>query len=254
MATYNGEKYLAEQLKSILSQIGADDEVVISDDNSSDGTMSVIASFNDPRIKVHVNKKCKDEQKTNKIVKNFENALRHAKGDYIFLSDQDDIWKEGRISEVLPLLKVKDLVVSDCQIVDANGVEVSNSLFCQLNSNRGFFKNLYRNTYVGCTMAFTRSLLEYVLPFPKNIPMHDSWIGMNADIAGFDVLFLDKPLIEYRRHNNNISSSSEKSRRPMLRRLKDRFILIFYLLRKNGRQILSNFLNPNQRCKCGVEV
>ncbi len=232
MATYNGEKYLAEQLKSILSELTADDEVIISDDNSSDGTLSVIASLNDPRVKVYVNRKYEQGQKVNKIVKNFENALRHAKGDYIFLSDQDDIWKKGRVSRVTPLFKENELVVCDCQIIDGNGVEVSPSLFRQLKSKRGFFKNLYRNTYVGCSMAFTRKLLEYALPFPEDIPMHDSWIGMNADIAGFNVCFLGEPLIAYRRHNNNMSSSSEKSRRPLLRRLSDRFILLFYLLKK----------------------
>lgn len=86
MATYNGEEYIKEQLESILCQLGEMDEIIISDDGSTDNTLNIIESYNDSRIKIHIN--------TGKhgFVYNFENALQKAKGEYIFLSDQDDIW------------------------------------------------------------------------------------------------------------------------------------------------------------------
>ena len=84
MATYNGEKYLREQVGSILTQLGENDELVVSDDGSTDSTIDILKSYNDPRIKIFIN------TGRHGVNSNFENALRHADGDYIFLSDQDD--------------------------------------------------------------------------------------------------------------------------------------------------------------------
>jgi len=90
MATYNGEKYIYDQLQSILTQLSENDEVIISDNYSSDKTIEIIELFNDPRIKIYFLKK-------GKSIKNFENALLHASRDYIFLADQDDIWLPGKV-------------------------------------------------------------------------------------------------------------------------------------------------------------
>src|SRR5687768_2114930 len=114
IATYNGEKYNTEQLESILRQLPSDAEVIISDDSSTDNTLQIIDSFNDSRIHVWPN------QKFRSPIFNFENALKHSHGDYIFLSDQDDIWMPDRIKKMLPLLNEFDLVVSDCKVVNDN--------------------------------------------------------------------------------------------------------------------------------------
>lgn len=111
MATYNGEKYIKEQLKSILKQLGPCDEVVISDDGSKDNTKDVIDSIEDKRIHYYVN------SGTHGFTHNFENALRHASGNFIFLSDQDDIWMDNKVSIVMEALKTADFVTHDLSLI-----------------------------------------------------------------------------------------------------------------------------------------
>jgi len=119
MATHNGAQYLREQINSILPQLGAKDEIVISDDGSTDDTLSIIRSFNDNRIKIYnFKQQSKSEHLHQYITRNFQNALRYAKGDYIFLSDQDDIWTEGKVDVCLDYLKDNTLIVHDMQFID----------------------------------------------------------------------------------------------------------------------------------------
>ena len=116
LATYNGEKYIKEQLDSILPQLSANDEIIISDDNSTDDTINIIRSLNDERIKIYVNK-------TKGIVKNFENALNNASGDIIFLSDQDDVWKNDKVKKILSAFSSDNsltFVFSNAEIIDEN--------------------------------------------------------------------------------------------------------------------------------------
>lgn len=167
IATYNGEKYIKEQLKSVLLQLSVNDEVVVSDDGSNDNTVELIQSFSDSRIKLLL------KNRFSSPVRNFENALKHAKGDYIFLCDQDDIWFPGKVKTMLSYLKQYDLVVSDCKVVDADLNVISESFFSGRLSGKGFWKNLIKNTYLGCCMAFRNEVLHYVLPFPDKIAMHD---------------------------------------------------------------------------------
>ena len=221
MATYNGEKYVEEQTRSILCQLGKDDELIISDDASNDNTITVIQQIKDDRIKILHNE-------NHGIVHNFENALRNATGNYIFLCDQDDIWLPNKVNEMLEVLQSYDLVVSDCVVVDKNLKVISNSFFREEASCKGFVKNLYKNSYLGCCMAFRKKILEYVLPFPKHIAMHDIWIGLNVELRGSS-FFLEKPLILYRRHGGNASSSSEKSHNPFLYKLQYRAYFVIHL-------------------------
>ncbi|MEM7184509.1 MAG: glycosyltransferase, partial [Spirochaetota bacterium] len=106
IATFNGEKYIHEQLVSILQQLGTNDEIIISDDSSTDNTIKMIHAINDKRIKIYHNN-------VRNPIQNFENALRKAQGKYIFLSDQDDIWLETKISITIEHLQKYDLVVHD---------------------------------------------------------------------------------------------------------------------------------------------
>ncbi len=218
--TYNGEKYIRRQLETILNQLDEEDEVIISDDSSTDSTLAIVESFQDPRIKILRG------NTFHSPIFNMENALKHSTGEYIFLADQDDVWLDGKIDDMLPLLRDYDLVVSDCKVVDAHEDVIQPSFFKLLNSGRGFIKNLMKNTYIGCCMAFRRSVLSYSLPFPSNIPMHDVWIALNVDFRKGNILFYEKPLILYRRHGDNTSSCSEPSRRPLKDKLKDRLNLL----------------------------
>ena len=161
MATYNGEKYIKEQLSSILSQLSEKDEIIVSDDSSTDKTVEIIESFQDKRIKILKNNKFRQPNL------NFENALKYSKGDIIFLSDQDDVWIENKVEIILNQLKKYDLIVSDAFITNEKLNITNDSLFSEVNSNRGILKNIIKNTYYGCCMAFKRKVLKKALPFTK---------------------------------------------------------------------------------------
>ena len=204
MATYNGRKYIKEQLESILSQISEFDEVIISDDSSSDDTLDIIESFGDNRIIVYRN--C-----FRNVVKNFEFAISRACGDVIFLSDQDDIWHPKKVERYLEQFRNNNigLVISNLQIIDKNGNPIDRFFFNQ-GFHSGLLKNIIKNNFIGCSMAFRKEIISKALPFPKNIPMHDWWIGI-LNLHYGKVLFLNKNLISYRRHNNNVTSESSSN-------------------------------------------
>ena len=197
LAAYNGEKYITEQLNSILRQLGPEDEIIISDDGSSDRTHELIAGFCSAQIKVFQNP-------GKGVISNIENAIRNTSGDIIFLCDQDDVWLPDKVSIIKKRFSESraHLVVSDAYIVNENLEVLEDSFFKLMNSGSGFFKNFVKNTFIGCCIAFKKELKDIVLPFPQNIPMHDSWIGLLAELKG-EVLFIPEKLIYYRRHGDN---------------------------------------------------
>lgn len=223
VATFNGAKYIRQQLESILSS-ECISEVLVSDDGSTDGTQEIVRSFSDARISLMSGPQCG-------VIKNFEKLLMKAKGDYIFLSDQDDVWFDDKVGTMIKALEGVDLVVCDCEVVSADLKIISPSFFDIRKSGGGVLYNLWRNSYLGCCMAFNRRLLTHALPFPKNIPMHDWWLGLIAEVHGKTV-FIDTPLMSYRRHGENISSTAEKSNASLWTRLKWRTYLLAHLLKR----------------------
>ena len=220
MATYNGEKYIKEQLDSILSQLSINDEVIISDDISTDKTIETIKSFEDNRIIIYIN-----EEKLGASA-NFNVSLSKASGDIIFLSDQDDIWLDSKVSKCLENLEKYDLVVTNCSVVDENLDIKYESYFDIVQSGRGFIKNLYKSTYLGCCLAFKRKILEVILPIPNNLMMyHDWWIGLIAE-QKFKVYFEKEPLLLYRRHGNTTSPTVGKSKNNLFFKIKSRLQLL----------------------------
>ncbi len=199
MATYNGALYVREQLTSILGNLGDNDEVVVSDDNSTDDTVAIVTSLKDQRVRVLYNR---TEDRGH--IRNFENALKHAEGDYIFLSDQDDVWYPDRVGRMMGSLEKYDLVVCDCTVVDGDMKPLNDSFFGLLNSGSGLVKNFVKNTYLGCCMAFNRRILEKALPFPKDMVSHDTWIGLMGEIYG-NCYFLPEQLHYFIRHGSNFS-------------------------------------------------
>ena len=201
MATYNGIDYIAKQIASILPQLSSSDELVISDDSSSDETVSFIRELNDPRIILLCNQKFKNP------IFNFENSLKYATRELIFLSDQDDIWMPDKVRIIRAHLRNYDLIVSDALLINENDTVIGDSFFEIRNSAAGFLKNMYKNSYIGCCMAFNRKILKKALPFPANIPMHDMWLGMIAEVYG-KTLFCEDKLVKYRRHLSNASPTA----------------------------------------------
>lgn len=204
IATYNGEKYIKEQIASILPQIGEKDELIISDDLSNDETLNIIKSFGDKRIKIYTH------ETDHGFVRNFENALKKATGDVIFLSDQDDIWMPNKVEECLKILRRVDFVVSDCITVDDNMNILSQSRIKDYNIRTGFWRLMIKTRYLGCCMAFRRKVLDAALPFPQNAYLieHDLWLAAVAE-KYFATAIIDKPLIYYRRHDGNVSSGGQ---------------------------------------------
>lgn len=202
IATYNGEKYIKKQLLSILNQLGDYDEIIVSDDNSTDNTIKIIKEINDRRIKIYFN------NGKHGFVKNFENALVNAKGDYIFLSDQDDEWMDNKVEKTIYALRDSDFVVSDCITIDSNDKIIDYSRFKTFNIKKGFWRLMIKTRYLGCCMAFNKKVLKAVIPFPKrdDLVEHDLWIAAVSE-KYFKVKLINEPLILYKRHNNNTSDA-----------------------------------------------
>ena len=213
MAAYNGSKYIESQLYSILNQLNANDEVIVSCDKGTDNTFSIVEEIarRDSRVKVVLGP-------SKGVIANFENAISKCTKDYIFLSDQDDVWMNTKVSDVLLEFNKTNagLVIHDALIVDEKLKEKSPSFFNMRGSRSGILNNIIKNSYIGCCMAFKKELKEIILPFPKGIPMHDQWIGLAAEKYS-SVSFLDKPLIKYRRHSDNVSSDTHADPFTMLR-------------------------------------
>ena len=229
--TYNGERFITAQLSSILSQLDITDEIIISDDKSTDDTLKIIRKFNDVRIKIYINEKKKSKHKFAFMytTDNLENALKHATGDFIYLADQDDVWREDKISKTQILFKDYDLILSDCILIDENSNKIYDSYFEINKSKKGLFKNIVSNSYLGCCMAFKRDALFQILPFPKFSVPHDIWIGLLGEIYS-KVYFESEKLVKYRRHGENLSPSGGISPNTLIYKLSYRFRLIIAII------------------------
>jgi glycosyltransferase involved in cell wall biosynthesis len=225
IATFNGEQFIEDQLISILKQIDDRDEVIISDDSSTDRTIDVIKKISDPRIRLFEGKLFRDP------IQNFQFALTQAKGDLIFLSDQDDIWLDEKYEDMKALLQSHVLVVSNSMIVNQDLEVINPSFFSVFKSGKGILKNVIRSTYYGSCMAFRKQLLIEALPFPATKEIgHDLWLGLVAELTG-SVFFYEKPLLLYRRHQSAFTPEGLKSKRSIYQMLIGRFVMFNELLK-----------------------
>lgn len=227
VATYNGAAFLEQQLVSIASQLRANDELIISDDASKDKTIAIceLVKTNFPNINFLIVSGPKLG-----VSKNFENAILVSTGDYIFLSDQDDVWLPEKLSTFLQALSHSDFVLSNAYIVDSSLNMNSLDILFKNKASLGFFKNILSNNYIGCCLAFRRQILAYALPFPANIPMHDWWLGLIASAFNRKIFYIDQPLLLYRRHGGNLSSTSEGSKSSIYNKIHWRIYLLSMIL------------------------
>ena len=204
MAAYQGEKYIAAQLQSILVQLSAGDEVIVVDDHSSDGTRDQVRGLGDSRIRLI-------ERSANQgVAKSFEEALSHATGSVIFLSDQDDLWEAEKVTTVMEVLESNPrvtLVATDAALIDQDGKPLGSSYYAWRGTFRpGFWSNLIRCKFLGCTMTFRAALLPKILPIPGGGDiLHDIWIGTVNSATSGDTLYINKPLVRYRRHVSSLT-------------------------------------------------
>ncbi len=205
MATYNGMQYLPNQLQSILAELQTDDELIIVDDGSQDGTPEFLASLTSPLVNIVLNKE------NIGVFGSFERGILLSSRDVIFLSDQDDVWLPGKRSAYIAAFEQDPkvlIVISDAEVIDGQDRLVAPSF---MDTRGGFdgsiIGTLFRNRYLGCAMAIRRSVLVDALPIPSYVPMHDMWFGVIGYMTG-KVVYLSTPLLQYRRHNGNITPAS----------------------------------------------
>ena len=232
IATHNGGEYIKEQIDSILCQLSKEDEIVISDDGSDDSTLDILNLYKDPRIKIlRYKHDISYMRSADYTTHNFENALLHAQGEYIFLSDQDDIWLPNKVEIMKAKLQDNGLVVSDCVVVDSKLNVIHPSYFTIHRTKKGILNNLCINAFHGACMAFRKEILDQAIPFPHSNVGHDFWLGLIATHY-YSVEFIDQPLILYRRHSNTVSPSAKGSTLPIAYRIKYRLITISELCRR----------------------
>ena len=217
MAAFRGERYIEQQIRSILPQLREGDELLVSDDAPGGETERIVRNLmaEDPRVQYFAGP-------GQGVVRNFASVLQKAAGDVIFLSDQDDVWLPGKVDAVLREIDSGAcLVLHDARVTDESLQVTAPSFFALHGSRPGFMRNFLRNSFMGCCMAFTRAVRDKALPFPDAIPMHDQWIGLVAERCGM-VCFLAQPLLLYRRTGENVTGSATTLRQ----KLAWRFVLL----------------------------
>lgn len=213
MAAYNGERFIREQIESILPQLDRESEIVVVDDASKDATVRIIEGIGDPRIRIV------RHERNHGVVRAFERALSESRGELIFLCDQDDVWHADKVKKIKEVFKLRpeiSLVISNGIVIGSEGRVIRDSWLDSGTFRPGLVRNLVQNRYLGCAMAFRRSLLGYCLPFPVDTPMHDMWIGLVNQLVGESV-YIAEPLFSYRRHGNNATTGVHASVTQMLK-------------------------------------
>ena len=204
MAAYNGAKFIDIQLTSILSQLDQNDEVVVVDDCSTDDTVKRIRNMHDGRIRLI-------EHAVNQgVVATFEDAIRAAEGEILFLSDDDDVWAPNKVTKYLATFQENpevQIVTSRIQLIDDQGRPLTNHRITRDGEFfAGFWRNVYKNHYQGSAMAIRASLRDSILPFPTHPSvLHDVWIGTRNALIGGKVAFIEEKLLFYRRHTGNFT-------------------------------------------------
>jgi glycosyltransferase involved in cell wall biosynthesis len=219
LCTYEGESYLAEQLRSILEQTRPAAQLVIADDGSTDRTLAVadatIAAYRaEHPDRTPVVLVLTGEKKPLGVAANFERALRVCTGDLIALSDQDDVWEPQRLErmvEALAAIPDAGLLHSDARMIDGAGADLGTTLFAalelgateraEIDSGHGFDALLRRNLATGATTMVRASVRDAALPIPDGW-IHDEWLAVVAAATGRTAI-LDEPLTRYRQHGAN---------------------------------------------------
>jgi len=230
MATYNGEKFISEQIESIINQTYENWRLLIRDDGSTDNTIDIIKKHvkNDGRIKL-----IQDNKGNLGIVKNFEELINLSEANYIMFSDQDDVWIKNKVellyNNIISMEKTFSvdkpiLVHSDAYITDENLNIISNNFIGRRAYKKGLNNLLFAACVQGASMIMNRKLKKIILPFPNNIHLHDYYISLVCEMLG-ERKFISDPLMFYRQHDENVVGASK----GVICKLKKVFNYDFYL-------------------------
>lgn len=240
LASYNGEKYIKEQIDSIIAQTITDWELIISDDGSKDSTLKIIQNYaqNDSRIKIIEN------IGEHGCSKNFENALKYCNGKYIAFCDQDDVWTDDHLEHLMSIIGNKSLAFANAEAVDVklnslNFFWGGKFMITESHiSNEVFLHLIFLNFVQGTAILFKRELLDF-LPFPE-ILFHDHWAAISAVLKN-GIAYSSKSVLKYRQHGNNVCGIMNRSLIYKIKHLnseKKRRIDFYY--------IISNFVNTHK--------
>ncbi len=205
MAVYNGEKYIAKQIESIIGQTYSDWTLHIRDDASTDGTMVIVRQYAmkyPDKIKFFVNRENSGSPKAN-----FFKLIKESDADIIFTCDQDDIWERDKIEVTLKVFEgvtTPLLVHTDMKVIDENDNVIADSMIKNQHidiTRTGLNNIIVQNVVTGCTMAFNRALAD-IITEPELMPVHDWWIAAAASVFG-DIKYVDKTTVRYRKHGEN---------------------------------------------------
>ena len=209
LPTYNGEKYLKEQIDSILNQTYKDIKLIISDDGSSDNTVNILKQYEqqDSRIELYI------QPKNMGVVKEIEFLLQKVETPFYMLADQDDYWLPEKVEKSLETLikNNADLVFGDLEVVDENLNTIYPSFgdFMLLNRKIHKYLDSYKVNYLyncvtGCTVLAKRETIQYIIPIPAKSKylIHDHWISIMVSLNG-KLAYMDEKYIKYRQHGNN---------------------------------------------------
>ena len=252
LATYNGEKHLEEQLKSLIEQTYSDFRIVIRDDGSTDNTLEIINRYAEvfpDKIEV-----CPTSSPTGSAAGNFFKLIQLYSDDYIMLCDQDDVWLPEKIETTLAAMKKAEenglstpiLVHTDLCVVDEKLNAISSSFvkYQRLSPERTELNNLLmQNSVTGCTVMFNRALYEKLFILPEVTAMHDWWLGLIAAAFG-KIVFLETPTMLYRQHGGNeVGAKDAKSLSFILSKLKsiDKMKKIYKIISLQAKFLADNY-------------
>ena len=224
LCTHNGERFIVDQVRSILRQTEPPTQIVLSDDASTDATVELVQREVADHLGEPVELVVLRNAPALGVTANFEQAVAACTGDLIALSDQDDVWLADRVEVIVDAFDLDpglSLLFSDAQLVDGAGEPLRDTLFQSIRFTAGEQREVHagealttllrRNVVTGATVMFRRTLLDDALPFPASW-VHDEWLAVVAAIVG-RIDFLPAQLIEYRQHGGNQIGA----RKPTLR-------------------------------------
>ncbi len=246
MATYNGEKYLQEQLDSIYNQTYKNIEVIVTDDCSTDGTVEILERYAASHgLKYYVN------EWNLGFVKNFERALSHCHGEYIALADQDDIWLSEKLETLMDKIGSNMMIHSDCAVIDGEGKIISPA-WKRENGYMIHTNNLlFKNVVTGCTVLLHKTLLRKALPFPEGLTYHDWWLALCA-AEGNKLVYTRDCLTYYREHAAQNTGSGDLGfvLKRVYRNMKNRYADIDFYRVVGYRKHLKNLYLLKQNMQC----
>jgi glycosyltransferase involved in cell wall biosynthesis len=262
LATYNGERFLREQLDSLFNQTFSHFTVLIRDDGSTDKSLRIIETYQQKypsRIIV-----LKDNKKNVGAAQNFGILLEHSTADYIFFCDQDDIWLPEKVEISLEKMKSTEqenaakpcLIFSDMKAMDEAGKITADSVWKQLYLHPEYFtlnRLLVQNIPHGCTMLINRAMRNLATPIPKDAILHDHWIALLAVTCG-NFNFIQEPTLLLRDHAQSVTrkpaSLTDKIKRFSTNFLSKKEYEYYIKIRVNQAKALqlrtSSFINEEQ--------